>query len=74
MAIDRADSHIAKWKGKYYFIATNDADEQHTFSIREADTLQGILHAEEVVILDTKTYDHIKGFRWAPELHISGFI
>lgn len=30
IAEDRADPCVAFWKGKYYFIATNDADQNHT--------------------------------------------
>jgi Predicted beta-xylosidase len=65
----RADPNIAKWNGKYYFIATNDADHNQTLFIRESDTIPGLVDAEESLILDTKTYDHIKGLLWAPELH-----
>lgn len=72
IAANRADPCIAKWNGKYYFIATNDADGNQTLSIREADTISGLIQASESLILDTKTYDHIKGLLWAPELHIIG--
>ncbi|MDQ6417889.1 family 43 glycosylhydrolase [Paenibacillus sp. LHD-117] len=70
MAVNRADPCIARWNGKYYFIATNDADGNQTLFIREADSIPGLIHAEEHLILDTKTYDHIKGLLWAPEIHI----
>lgn len=65
----RADPNIAKWNGKYYFIATNDLDHNQTLYIRESDTIPGLVDAEESLILDTKTYGHIKGLLWAPELH-----
>ncbi|WP_438434806.1 family 43 glycosylhydrolase [Gorillibacterium sp. sgz500922] len=70
VALNRADPCIAKWNGKYYFIATNDADSNHTLYIREADTIPGLVHAEETLLLDTKTYEHIKGLLWAPEFHV----
>ncbi|MFP4977782.1 family 43 glycosylhydrolase [Paenibacillus sp. CN-4] len=70
MVFDRADPCIAKWKGKYYFIATNDADQNHTLFMREADTIPGLADAEEVLILDSVTYGHIGGLLWAPEIHI----
>lgn len=38
VAWHRADPCIGKWKGKYYFIATNDYDNNHSLYIREADT------------------------------------
>ncbi len=72
MAVDRADPCIAKWKGKSYFIATNDADGNRTLYIREADTISGLATAEEVKILDTETYGHLKSFLWAPEFHAIG--
>ncbi|MBU3175667.1 family 43 glycosylhydrolase [Clostridium estertheticum] len=70
IAINRADPCIAKWNGKYYFIATNDADNNHTLYMREADTIPGLVKAEEVLILDSSTYDGIGGLLWAPEFHI----
>lgn len=70
IAIDRADPCIAKWNGKYYFIATNDADGNHSLYIREADTISGLVDAEERLILDSNTYEDIKGLLWAPEFHI----
>ncbi len=70
IAWDRADPCIGKWNGKYYFIATNDADYNNTLYIREADTIPGLVTAQEVLLLDTKTYPHLKGLLWAPEFHI----
>lgn len=72
VAINRADPCIIRWKEKYYFIATNDADRNHTLYIREADTIPGLVDAEEVLLLDTKTYAHVGGLLWAPEFHIVG--
>lgn len=69
-AINRADPFIGKWNGKYYFIATNDADGNHTLYIREADNIPSLVYAEEKLILDSNTYDHVKGLLWAPEFHI----
>lgn len=68
-AMNRADPCIAKWNGKYYFIATNDADGNHTLYIRESNTIPGLLSAEEVLILDSNTYEHIGNLLWAPEIH-----
>lgn len=70
VAVNRADPCMIKWNGKYYFIATNDADNNHTLYMREADSIPGLVHAEESLILDTNTYEHIKGLLWAPEFHI----
>lgn len=68
-AENRADPCCMYWHGKYYFIATNDADGNHTLYIRCADTLEGILTAEEVLLLDSVTYSGIGGLLWAPEFH-----
>lgn len=67
---DRADPCICRWNGKYYYIATNDADGNHTLYVRCADSLEGIRDAEEHLILDSTTYDGIGGLLWAPEFHV----
>lgn len=69
VAYNRADPCVTRWNGKYYFIATNDADNNHTLYIREADTLEGLTQAEEILLLDSSTYEGIGGLLWAPEFH-----
>lgn len=71
-AVNRADPCCMYWHGKYYYIATNDADDNKTLYIRCADTLERIMEAEEVLILDTVTYPGIGGLLWAPEFHEIG--
>ena len=71
-AENRADPCCMYWNGKYYYIATNDADDNKTLYIRCADTLEGIMEAREVLILDTVTYPEIGGLLWAPEFHEIG--
>jgi GH43 family beta-xylosidase len=70
VAINRADPCIAKWNGKYYFIATNDADGNRSIYMREAKTISELVKAEEALILDANTYEDIGGLLWAPEFHI----
>ncbi len=70
IAVNRADPCITKWNGNYYFIATNDADGNQSLYIREAAAIPELVDAEESLILDTNTYEHIKGLLWAPEIHI----
>lgn len=70
IAYDRADPCIGKWNDKYYFIATNDADNNHTLFIRESDTVSGLVNAPEHLILDSTTYPEIGNLLWAPEFHI----
>lgn len=72
VAEDRADPCVARWNGKYYFIATNDADHNHTLYIREADTIPGLVNAPEHLILDSDTYEHVGNLLWAPEFHEIG--
>ena len=66
---DRADPCVCRWNGKYYFIATNDADNNHTLYMRCAESLEGIADAEEHLILDSSTYEDVKGLLWASEFH-----
>lgn len=70
IAVNRADPCVAKWEGKYYFIATNDADGNHTLYIRQADSIPELVNAEEVLLLDSETYEGIGGLLWAPEFHV----
>lgn len=69
IALNRADPCIGRWNGKYYFIATNDADDNHTIYVREADTIPELAEAKEHLILDSSTYEGIGGLLWAPEFH-----
>lgn len=68
-ATNRADPCIYRYNGSYYFIATNDADWNHTLYVRKADSIPALKDAEEHLILDSDTYDHVKGLLWAPEFH-----
>jgi GH43 family beta-xylosidase len=70
IAINRADPCIGLWQGKYYFIATNDADNNHSLYIREADNIPDLVQAKETKILDTTMYEHLGNLLWAPEFHI----
>jgi len=69
IAINRADPDVYLYKGKYYYIATNDADGNHTLYVRAADRIEDISTAKEHLILDSDTYPDIKGLLWAPEFH-----
>ena len=71
-AENRADPVCMYRGGKYYFLATNDADGNHTLYMRCADTLEGIAEAEETLFLDSDTYPGIRGLLWAPEFHEVG--
>jgi len=71
-AENRADPVCMYRSGKYYYIATNDADENHTLYMRCADRLEGIIDAKEELFLDSTTYPGIGGLLWAPEFHEIG--
>ncbi len=72
MAWHKADPAICRWQGRYYFISTNDLDGNHTLFIRCAGSIPGLVTAQQVCILDTKTYPHLGNLLWAPEMHIIG--
>lgn len=70
MAWSKADPAVCRWQGKYYFISTNDLDGNHTLFIREADSLPGLVTAQQTCILDTTMYPHLGSLLWAPEMHV----
>lgn len=70
VAWNKADPCIGRWNGKYYFISTNDLDHEHTIYIREADSIAGLVTAQQVKILDAYTYPHLGNLLWAPEFHV----
>ena len=68
------DPVIFLWKGKWYFLGTNDNLDDIGIYVREADTVSGLFAkgVEEHLILGV---DEEKGFVqtfWAPEFHIIG--
>lgn len=70
VAWNKADPCIGRWNGKYYFISTNDLDHEHSIYIREADSIPGLVTAQQVKILDAYTYPHLGNLLWAPEFHV----
>lgn len=70
VAWHKADPCIGKWKGKYYFISTNDLDREHTIFMREADSIPALVTAQQIPVLDAYTYPHLVDLLWAPELHV----
>ncbi len=74
LAVGYADPVILPWEGKYYFLATNDNQNDIGLYVREADTLEALFAPgfKETVILDV---DEERGFIqtfWAPEFHVIG--
>ena len=63
----RADPDIFRYKGKYYFIATGETQNQSQVCIREADTPLGLFTAQ-----DHELIPNVQKPRWAPELHEIG--
>ncbi|KAG5761605.1 hypothetical protein H9Q69_004254 [Fusarium xylarioides] len=67
----RADPHIVKSDGVYYFTAS--VPEYDRIILRRSNTIQGLADAEEVTIWDKKDSKAGVGYVWAPEIHrISG--
>ncbi len=67
------DPVITYYRGKYYWIATNDANGDTSFEIREADTPEVLFdkNVRRNVILSAETSVYKNTF-WAPEFHIVG--
>lgn len=67
------DPVITYYNGKYYFIATNDANGDTSFEIREAKSPEALFEsgARRRVILSAETTEFKNTF-WAPEFHIVG--
>ena len=67
------DPVLTYFNGKYYFIATNDANGDTSFEIREADTPEALFEdgVRRQVILSAETTVYKNTF-WAPEFHIVG--
>lgn len=68
------DPVIFPWKGKWYFLGTNDNLDDIGIYVREADTVSGLFAegVEEHLILGVdEEKDFIQTF-WAPEFHIIG--
>ena len=72
IAENRADPCVYRYKGDYYFIATNDADGNRSIFVRRAKTIPGLVTAPEKLILDAVTYPHVGNLLWAPEFHNVG--
>ena len=72
LAIGYADPDVMQWNGKYYFIATNDNNNNIGFRVREADTVLELFEEEvmEYVILDVNEEKGFVQTFWAPEFHI----
>lgn len=74
LAVGWADPVIFAWEGKWYFLATNDNNNNIGLFIREADSVAGLFapEAEPQCILE---YDEDREFMqtfWAPEFHVIG--
>lgn len=68
-----ADPVLLYYNEKYYFIATNDANGNTSFEIREADTPEALFEpgVRRETILEASDTIFKKTF-WAPEFHIVG--
>lgn len=71
--VDRADPTVLAYRGRYYFIATDDPGghcvDTTRLLIRVADTIADLATAPDHAIVEVGTAD-IAGCFWAPELHV----
>lgn len=73
-ALGYADPQVFFWRGRYYFIATNDNVGAVGLFVREAEDVEGLFRKDtkEYKILDLdEEQDFVQCF-WAPELHEIG--
>lgn len=70
LATGWADPQIFMWKGRYYFIATNDNNNNIGIFVRESDTVMGLFDAEPILILDKDEEKKLIQNFWAPEFHV----
>ncbi|MFB9237736.1 family 43 glycosylhydrolase [Plantactinospora siamensis] len=83
--VDRADPTVLAYRGRYYFIATDDTDgdcvSPKQLLIRVADSIAGLATAPDHAILSVGPGNaattapagtDIAGCFWAPELHVIG--
>lgn len=74
LAVGYGDPVIFFWEGNWYFIATNDNEDDRAFYVRKADRVEGLFQKDtpQTILLDV---DEEKGFVqtfWAPEFHVIG--
>lgn len=73
-AVGYADPQIFSWKGKYYFIATNDNLNDIGVYVREANTPEELFsdNIEQHLILAYNSELQFTQCFWAPEFHVIG--
>ncbi len=74
LGVNRADPcvYYNPDDGFYYFIATNDANNNSSFSVKKSQTIEGLKDAPESEILNLDMYPDINLMVWAPEIHKIG--
>lgn len=69
-----ADPDILRWKGRYYFIATNDNLNDVGLYVRESDSVHGLFEEntkQHLILGRDESKNFIQTF-WAPEFHVIG--
>lgn len=74
LAAGYADPVITRWKGKYYFVATNDNVNDIGIFVRKGDTVPDLFAKgfTEYLILDRDEPRGLIQTFWAPEFHVIG--
>jgi len=68
----RGDPMAIFYKGRYYFMSTDDEQGQLALKIRVTDDLAEIPAAQDHVLLKAQLDGDYSGCFWAPELHVVG--
>lgn len=74
LAVGYGDPVLFYWEGSWYFIATNDNENDIALYARKADNVEGLFREEtpQTILLDrNEEKDFIQTF-WAPEFHVIG--
>lgn len=74
LAVGFADPVVFPWKGKYYYISTNDNVGDIGFLVREADRVADLFAPDipQHLILDKDEEKKLIQTFWAPEFHVIG--
>lgn len=67
---ERGDPMAIRYRGKYYYMATDDEHGQKALKIRVADSIDQIASAQDHVIFTAAESGEFSGCLWAPELHL----
>lgn len=74
VTVGYGDPVIFPWEGKWYYISTNDNQNDIGLYVREADSVKGLFQegaAEHLILAEDEKRQLLQTF-WAPEFHVIG--